>query len=204
MSGGAFFYLYRTYTATASGSRRRRERCVGCSCVFEYTITRGVAGGGHSAFMLNNAGAAASAKTRARANLVRALDEATEPVHCPTCGIYQPAMVRVLCERHGKRFEPNKYASERIAAPAASAWRAACAGNTVAAYTKFREVWPTLDWHAKKQIKQLKYPPHVRKLVSVFLWIAWGALALFAVGIVVIGAFGSRFEEALREFFAKL
>jgi hypothetical protein len=80
--------------------------------------------------------------------------------------IYQPAMVRVLRERHGKGFEPNKYASERIAVPAATAWHAAGAANTVAVYTKFMEVWPTLDWQAKKQIKQLSYPPHMRKLGS--------------------------------------
>jgi hypothetical protein len=114
MSGG-FLYFYRTYTATVSGSQKRRERCAGCSCVFEYVITREVQGGGHSAFHLNNTGAAESAKTRARANLNRALDEAIEPVHCPTCGIYQPAMVRVLRERHGKQFDPNRYASARIA-----------------------------------------------------------------------------------------
>jgi hypothetical protein len=187
MSGGALFYLYRTYTATVSGSQKRREQCAGCSWIFEYTITREAAGGGHSGFMLNNAGAAESAKVRARANLNRELDEAIEPVHCPACGIYQPAMVRVLRERHGKRFEPNKYASERITAPPVTAWRAACAANTVVAYNKFIEVWPTFDWLAKKQIKQLRYPPYMRKLVSNFLWIAWGVLVLFVVGIFVIG-----------------
>src|SRR6266851_5098381 len=68
MSGG-ILYFYRTYTANASGSRIRRERCTGCSRIFEYRVTREVQGGGHSAFFLNNAGAAASAKMRARANL---------------------------------------------------------------------------------------------------------------------------------------
>jgi hypothetical protein len=78
-------------------------------------IWREVQGGGHSAFYLNNAGAEASAQVRARANLTRALDEAIEPVHCPRCGIYQPDMVRILRKQHGKRYEANKYASERIA-----------------------------------------------------------------------------------------
>lgn len=199
MSGGAFVYFYRTYTATASGSRTRRERCVGCSSVFEYTITREVAGGGHSAFMLNNAGAAVSAKARARANLARALDEAIEPAHCPTCGIYQPAMVGVLRERHGKQFDPNKYASARVAYSAADLWRTARAMNTKEAYANFMVVWPTLDRQAKQQIKELRYPPHVRKLVSRLLWIGWSALAVVAVGAVVGGALW----DALREFFAK-
>lgn len=182
MSGGVL-YFYRTYTATASGSRRRRERCAGCSRVFEYVVTRQVEGGGHSAFLLNNAGAAANAKMRARENLDRVLNETIEPVHCPTCGIFQTDMVRVLRERHGKRCEPNKYASEQIAVPVASAWRAACAANTVESYTKFKEVWPAHSWHAEQQIKEIKYPLHVRKLVSSFGWIMWGALFALIVGI---------------------
>jgi hypothetical protein len=63
-----------------AAGRGRRRRCVSCSCVFTYVITREVAGGGHSAFYLNNAGAAASAKMRAHANLNRALHQAIEPV----------------------------------------------------------------------------------------------------------------------------
>jgi hypothetical protein len=50
--------------------------------------------------------------------------------------------------------------------PVHRAWRAACMENTVPSYTKFIEVWPTLDGPAKKEIKELNYPPHVRKLVS--------------------------------------
>jgi hypothetical protein len=192
MSGGGFLYLYRTYTSTVSGSRQKRETCIGCSCSFEYKITRVAQGGGHSGFYLNNRGAAASADTRARANLVRALDEAIEPVHCPTCGIYQPDMVQALRERHGKRFDPNKYAAERIKFPAASLWRSACEINTKEAYNRFTEVWPTLDWHAKKQIKELRYPPHVRKLVSSIGWMLWGALALCAIGLVLAGILASR------------
>ena len=192
MSGGGFLYLYRTYTSTVSGSAERRERCVGCSHVFEYKITRVAQGGGHSGFYLNNSGAAESAKTRARANLVRALDEAIEPVHCPTCGIYQPDMVQALRERHGKRFDPNKYAAERIKFPAASLWRSACEINTKEAYNRFIEVWPTLDWHAKKRIKELRYPPHVRKLVASIGWMLWGALALCAIGAVLAGIIASR------------
>jgi hypothetical protein len=122
---------------------------------------------------------------RARANLDRELDEAIEPVHCPSCGIYQPDMVRVLRGQHGKHYEPNKYASERIAVPAANAWRAACEANTIEAYTKFKDVWPTLSWHADQQIKEIKYPPHVRKLVASFGWIVWGALFALIVGISI-------------------
>ena len=200
MSGGAFVYLYRTYTSTVAGSRRKRKTCVGCSCSFEYTITRVAQGGGHSGFYLNNRGAAESAKKRAQANLVRALDEAIEPVPCPTCGIYQPDMVQALRERHGKNFDPNKYAAERIRFPTADLWRAACKMNTKEAYSRFIEVWPTLDSPAKRKIGELRFPPYLRKLASNILWIAWGALALFVGSIVLLGIFG----ETLREFLAKL
>jgi hypothetical protein len=149
-------------------------------------ITREVAGGGHSAFYLNNAGAAASAKMRAHANLNRVLHQAIEPVHCPACGIFQPDMVRVLRERHGKRYEPNKYASERIAVPIENAWRAACAANTKESYTKFKEVWPTHTWYAEKQIKELRYPPHLQKVASSFYWAVWGAVVLFFIGVVFL------------------
>ena len=200
MSGGGFFYFYRTYTATVSGSQKRRVKCANCSCEFEYEITRTVAGGGHSAFMLNNAGAAESAKTRARHNLMRALDEAVEPMHCPRCGIYQPAMVQVLRERHGKQFDPNKYASARIAYPVADLWRTARAMNTKEAYTNFMAVWPTFDKDAKYQIRQLRYPAGLRKFVSRLLWLAWLALALIVAGLVVIGIFW----DQLQIYFSKL
>jgi hypothetical protein len=179
-------YFWRSYTSVVSGSTTRRERCVGCSYLFAYEITCEAAGGGHSPFFLNNAGAAAKAEIRARANLDRALNEAIEPVHCPACGIFQPHMVRLLRERRGSRYEPNKYASERIAAPVADAGRAACAANTVESYTKFMEVWPTFSWHAERQIKELKYPPLLRKLVSGLFWLVWGALVLFVIGIIAI------------------
>lgn len=179
-------YFWRSYTTSVSGSTTRHERCVGCSCLFEYEITREATGGGHSPFFLNNTGAAASARIRARANLNRALHEAIEPVHCPTCGIFQPEMARVLREQRGERYEPNKYASERIAVPVADAWRAACTANTMESYAKFLEVWPTFSWYAEKRIKELKYPPHLRKLGSGLFWIVWGAVVLLIAVIVAI------------------
>jgi hypothetical protein len=165
----------------------RRVKCVGCSYVFEYEITRVVQGGGHSAFFLNNRGAAADAQERAKAKLQCALDEAVEPFYCPKCGIYQPDMVRVLRERLGKRCEPNKYASERITVPMESAWRAAYAADTIESYTKFKEVWPTFGSYADHQIKEIKYPREVRKLVGGFGWIVWGVLVTFIVGWLAWG-----------------
>jgi hypothetical protein len=184
---GGFLYLYRTYTSTAAGSRQKRETCIGCSCSFEYKITRVAQGGGHSGFYLNNRGAAESAKTRAHANLISALEKAIEPVSCPACGIYQPNMEDVLRKRHGKRFVPNKYAAERLAYPVAELWRVAQDINTKDAYRKFIEVWPTLDAEAKKRIGELRYPPHMRKLVGRIGWLLWCTLALICGSVVVAG-----------------
>jgi hypothetical protein len=40
------------------------------------------------------------------------------------------------------------------------------------------------DGDAKKQINELKYPPHLRRLFSALLWAAWGGLILFIFYIV--------------------
>jgi hypothetical protein len=40
-------------------------------------------------------------------NLRQMLDEAAEPVHCPRCGIYQPAVVLALQKKIGGHCEPN-------------------------------------------------------------------------------------------------
>ena len=52
---------------------------------------------GHSAFFLNNAGATATAKKRARDSLNRALNEAIEPVYCTACG---HLLARGVCGEH--------------------------------------------------------------------------------------------------------
>ncbi|MGA8958582.1 MAG: hypothetical protein WB475_00075 [Pseudolabrys sp.] len=179
------FYFGRSYTATRSGSTTREEKCVGCSRVFEYTITRTVEGASASFYFLNNAKAAASAEREAHFALNRALNEG-EPVHCPDCGIYQPDMVRVLREQFGRHFDPNKYASERIAIPVAKAWVAALTADTKDSYIKFKEVWPTYSWYMEaRPKKEIKYPPYLRKLTSDFFWFLWGAIVLTFIGLVI-------------------
>jgi hypothetical protein len=41
-------------------------------------------------------------------------------------------------------------------------------------------------WYADQQIKEIKYPPQIRKLVGRFSWIIWGAL----VAVIVAGLLG--------------
>jgi hypothetical protein len=186
MSGG-IFYFSRSHTATVSGSITRRERCADCSCLFEYKIMRTATGGGHSPFFLTDATAKVAAQQRARINLSLALKEAIEPVHCPVCGKFQPDMVRVLRERHGDRYEANKYASERIAVPMQDAFRAACAANTKESYMRFKEVWPTYSEYVEYRIRALKYP-RLKKWMSRIGWLVWGAIALIFAAAIVLSA----------------
>jgi hypothetical protein len=106
------------------------------------------------------------------------------------CGIFQPSMVRVLRERLGRQYEPNKYASERIAVPVASAWSDACSANTIQSYSKFIEVWPTYSWHAEERIRDIRYP-HLRKLSSSIFWIVWGTIAFFFLLLMVLSFLGN-------------
>jgi hypothetical protein len=158
-------YFWRQYETAVSGSTEKRVRCVGCSHVFDYEITREAFGRGDSPFNLSNTEAAENARKRARANLRQALDEAIEPIHCVSCGIFQPDMVRVLRDRYGKHLNPNKYASERVISipieeAIKQALRVANAENTVESYTKFLETWPYYfyaSW-ANEKIRERRHP----------------------------------------------
>jgi hypothetical protein len=184
MSGGGFVYFGRAYGATVSGSTVKHVRCASCSKAFAYILERAVSGRGDSHYYLNNAGAAEKARQRARANLDRALSEGVDPVHCPACGIYQPAMVQVLRKTLGKKFEPNIFAKMRLAISPQEAWRVVCEVNTSRSYTNFMMTWPTHSADAKKKINELKYPPYLRKLGAGLAWAAWGGVILLIVYIV--------------------
>jgi hypothetical protein len=183
MSG--FFYFYRTHTSLISGSAKRRERCANCSTVYEYKIERTAKGGGHSPFGLGNDTARLAAKMRAENNLARALEEDIEPVSCPRCGEFQPKMVALLKARHGKLYEPNQYAADRIATPAREAWQIACATNTKGSYKKFKEVWPTLSSYSDARLNQLRFPPLLRKFTSAFSVVLWAGCLIFLLVAVI-------------------
>jgi hypothetical protein len=184
-----FFYFWREYTATVSGSVRRRVRCVGCSHEYGYDVWRVAAGGGHSPFHLTNATAKLAAKERAHSNLVRTLDEAIEPVFCPVCGIYQPDMVHLLKNRLGPKCEPNKWASLRATIPWETAWREVRAADTIELYERFVEMWPSHGVLAEKRIRELKHPVLRRALSGIF-WIVWGSVVMIALTLSLLFAIG--------------
>jgi hypothetical protein len=148
-------YIGRTYTMTVSGTVSRRERCCHCSTAFEYEICRNGMGNGHSPFLLLNSGAKQTAERRARKALQRAFVGAVEPVHCPTCGMYQPEMVPELERQFGVRFDPNEYAAERVTIPFNVIWKKTHEADTVEAYERFMRVWPRHADHAKLRLREL-------------------------------------------------
>jgi hypothetical protein len=178
-------YIGRTYTITVSGSISRREQCGYCSTTFEYNILRNGMGNGHSPFLLNNSGAKRTAERRARTALDRALAMAVEPVHCPTCGMYQPEMVEELKRRFGVRFDPNEHATERVTIPFHAIWDKTCRANTVEAYERFVRVWPIYIDQAKLHLRELRHPVR-RRVLRVLSWTVWTALAIGFVGLALV------------------
>jgi hypothetical protein len=85
-----------TQLATASGQRWKPVRCVHCKLEWAYLVDRKGRGAGAAPLFVGGEEAKKHASEQAEANLVRALDAALEPVRCPGCRKYQPAMVELL------------------------------------------------------------------------------------------------------------
>jgi hypothetical protein len=182
MSGA---YIGRTYTITVSGAVSTRARCGHCSTAFEYNIRRNGMGNGHSPFLLNNSGAKRTAERRARMALERALAEAVEPVHCPTCGMYQPEMVRELERRFGVRFDPNEHSAERVTIPFHVIWDKTCQTNTAEAYERFMRIWPIYTDQAKLRLRELRHPLR-RRVMRALSWAVWTVIAVGFGGLVLL------------------
>ena len=174
-------YIGRTYTMTVSGTVSRRERC---AIAFEYEICRDGMGNGHSPFLLFNFGARQTAERRARKALQRAFVGAVEPVHCPTCGMYQPEMVPELERRFGVRFDPNEHAAERVTIPFNVLWK-----KMVETYEQFMRIWPRHADHAKLRLRELRHPVR-RKVLRVLSWTVWGIIAVGFAGLVLLSIVG--------------
>jgi hypothetical protein len=113
-------------------------------------------GVGHSPFLLLNSTAKEKAWERASHHLSHSLDKAIEPVHCPNCGIYQPAMVKVLQKKFGKKYEPNAYAKLRVGFTPEETLQTACTGNTLKSYKNFMAICPTLSPPAEQKLRELR------------------------------------------------
>jgi len=89
-------YLGTDFTATAAGSVIKRVTCAQCNHEYCYEMARKVTGKSFSALGLANQHSASAAEVRAAERLARSLANSCDPVPCPECGHYQPAMVERL------------------------------------------------------------------------------------------------------------
>ena len=88
-----FIPIGQTTTARCHGEMLKVTQCEGCGSEYVYKIRRVGQGSGFSLLFLGNAGAQRSASSGAQANLRQKLATGVEAVPCPSCGLYQQAMV---------------------------------------------------------------------------------------------------------------
>ena len=62
-------YVGKSYTTVAAGRKRKRVLCVQCRTAYQYDMVRVGVGRGHSAYMMDNSGAAGRASDRAEGDL---------------------------------------------------------------------------------------------------------------------------------------
>jgi hypothetical protein len=183
MSGG---YFWVRHTAEVSGGVTRTERCENCGTLFRYRVSRTVSGMAHAPFGLGGGAAREHAERTAREHLKYRLDTAVEPHHCPRCGWYQAPMAKLLKRKLGYGLDPNKYARERVSGTSVvSAWQVAIWENTVPAYMRFMETWPTHREEARERLWKLKHP-HLIRWTPRLGWLLWGAVVAFFFAAVVL------------------
>jgi hypothetical protein len=128
------------WSITREITRRRTAtnhlRCANCHSGFSYDIHFSASGQDYSPYGLRNAAAKSGAYYLARLGLekrrVKVLKK-VRPVHCPTCGFYQPEMMTLL----PKGVDPNEMARLRVVLPLRDYWEAVCKTNTISAYENF-------------------------------------------------------------------
>jgi hypothetical protein len=168
-------YFWKRQSATVSDWGWKLVTCAGCGRDYRFLVFRSASAGGHAPSRLNDKAATAGPKKRAKFDARHELSNAIEAVPCPICGAFQPDMVRELRRRHGKRFDPNKRASERVSIPLATAWERARSADTVKSYRHFIETWPVI---AKPEILGAPIPDQVSPDTSVYRLNCYAAQAI--------------------------
>lgn len=85
-----------TVTARITGQAARHVKCEYCGCEYVYVVQATAQGSGSNPLYLNEDGAIARAKGRARYELKKQLDEIYLTIPCPDCGWYQEHMIHIL------------------------------------------------------------------------------------------------------------
>ena len=88
--------VWAEYHCEVSGGTYKFVECEACQQKYVYRMVRKAKGQGDSLYFLDNAGAQNRAKSKANADLKKALANDCDPVPCPQCGAYQDDMVQKL------------------------------------------------------------------------------------------------------------
>jgi hypothetical protein len=171
----ALVYFWKRQSATVSDWGWKLVTCAGCGRDYRFLVFRSAVAGGHAPSRLNDKATPTAPKKRAKAHARHEFRNAIEAVSCPICGAFQPDMVRELRRRHGKRFDPNKRASERVSIPLETAWEQARSTDTIKSYRHFIETWPVI---AKPEILDGPIPGKVSPDTSVYRLNCYAAQAI--------------------------
>jgi hypothetical protein len=87
------------HTATVLGSVTRDVKCKECGTVYYYALTRCASGSKTALILADQRPAESTAAELARVNIRHRLRSAIDPVACPSCGLFQPSMVRSMRRR---------------------------------------------------------------------------------------------------------
>jgi hypothetical protein len=89
-----FVVFGKEYTSYTWGDVDKFVHCEKCGTDYVYTAFRDVAATAMSLYFLENQGASDRAQEKAQKKLERTLNQAVEPIPCPSCGHFQRQMVR--------------------------------------------------------------------------------------------------------------
>jgi hypothetical protein len=88
------FFFGRDYVTKAEGSVLKTVVCTYCGHEYVYEMKRKATGKGLSVYYLDNQGAQDRSQRDAQSRLDAFLRDSCDPVPCPQCGSYQPAMIQ--------------------------------------------------------------------------------------------------------------
>src|ERR1051326_6538919 len=98
-NGFMFVYVGKHFTATVTGTQRRRVQCEKCGSDYWYDLVRGATAIASAPYYIGQRRAAKRAQKGAAKKLAKRLARDIDPVFCPKCGWFQSAMVRELRRR---------------------------------------------------------------------------------------------------------
>jgi hypothetical protein len=93
-------YVGTVYTSTAIGARLKTARCEKCGTEFYYELRRLSSSSSHAPYMVGQKGAQNAARDIAQFRLERSLQNAEDPVPCPSCFWVNVSAIRQYRTQH--------------------------------------------------------------------------------------------------------